>query len=521
MKIPVPVIDLFAGPGGLGEGFSSIGSGTAFNIRLSIEMEEWAHKTLTLRSFYRQFETDKVPDQYYEFVSQPFTDVGLNQLLASFPEGDKARAEACRLTLGEDNEQIYEKLNKITEGFNRGQHWVLIGGPPCQAYSLAGRVRNQGKKDYKAENDHRHFLYKEYLQIIAKYHPSVFVMENVKGILSSNVNGQNIFDNITEDLRNPNDLYASANGSTAQYKLFSLVNSSIREGDLKPAEFIIKSEDFGIPQKRHRVIILGVRTDIDVVPETLVKKAHKISVNSAISDLPALRSGLSKVKNAGLREWVEAISDFPHIKKTDFTDPPDQLDELLRRIKASIFQIQSDSRNEMDNLQKNPSRNKVFKPSWFYNPRLKSICNHESRTHMKSDLHRYLFVSCFGELFGRSPKLSEFPEQLLPNHKNAKLLSSITNFVDRFKVQLSDKPSTTVTCHISKDGHYYIHPDPTQCRSLTVREAARLQTFPDDYFFCGPRTKQYHQVGNAVPPLLANKIAAIIKKLLDEADRDG
>jgi DNA (cytosine-5)-methyltransferase 1 len=132
---------------------------------------------------------------------------------------------------------------------------------------------------------------------------------------------------------------------------------------------------------------------------------------------------------------------------------------------------------------------------------------------MESDLHRYLYASCFAISSGRSPRIHEFPEQLKPEHVNR----DTGHFNDRFRVQQYDKPATTVTCHIAKDGHYYIHPDPSQCRSLTVREAARIQTFPDNYFFCGNRSEQYIQVGNAVPPLLANKIAFVVKDLLVEA----
>ena len=129
---------------------------------------------------------------------------------------------------------------------------------------------------------------------------------------------------------------------------------------------------------------------------------------------------------------------------------------------------------------------------------------------MNTDIFRYMFVSAFGKAHGRSPKLEDFPKQLLPAHKNVQDGIKNKTFADRFRVQLNEKPAKTITCHISKDGHYYIHPDPTQCRSLTVREAARIQTFPDNYFFCGPRTAQYIQVGNAVPPLLAKRIAEIL-----------
>jgi len=151
--------------------------------------------------------------------------------------------------------------------------------------------------------------------------------------------------------------------------------------------------------------------------------------------------------------------------------------------------------------------------NWVADPRLDVILNHESRSHMRSDLGRYLYTSAFGKVYRRSPKgPQDFAfKGLAPNHANWES----GKFADRFRVQLFDMPGTTVTSHIAKDGHYFIHPDLTQCRSLTVREAARLQTFPDNYFFQGNRTQQYHQVGNAVPPLLASKIADIVCRILD------
>jgi DNA (cytosine-5)-methyltransferase 1 len=135
---------------------------------------------------------------------------------------------------------------------------------------------------------------------------------------------------------------------------------------------------------------------------------------------------------------------------------------------------------------------------------------------MESDLERYLFASSFAAVAGRSPSLLDFPVSLLPRHENIDQALSTGHFADRFRVQVAGRPASTITSHISKDGHYYIHPDSSQCRSLTVREAARLQTFPDDYFFCGPRTAQFQQVGNAVPPLFASAIALrVLHVLLD------
>ena len=134
---------------------------------------------------------------------------------------------------------------------------------------------------------------------------------------------------------------------------------------------------------------------------------------------------------------------------------------------------------------------------------------------MADDLARYLFASAFGCAFRRSPKSYDFPDALAPNHANWYTGS----FDDRYRVQVAESPCTTITSHIAKDGHYFIHHDPGQCRSLTVREVARLQTFPDNYFFHGSRTQQYIQVGNAVPPYLAYQIARTLWNILDHHDR--
>jgi DNA (cytosine-5)-methyltransferase 1 len=150
---------------------------------------------------------------------------------------------------------------------------------------------------------------------------------------------------------------------------------------------------------------------------------------------------------------------------------------------------------------------------WLHDDRLRGYCQHEARSHMRSDLHRYLYAACYASSNdGVSPKVDEFPYGLLPDHGN--IHSSEVPFRDRFRVQASNFPSSTVVSHISKDGHYYIHYDPAQCRSLTVREAARLQTFPDNYYFEGNRTEQYWQVGNAVPPFLARQVARVVAEVV-------
>jgi DNA (cytosine-5)-methyltransferase 1 len=508
----IPIIDLFAGPGGLGEGFTSIvdnDNNRFFRIALSIERDEFAHKTLTLRSFLRQFPFKKLPKEYYQFVRGEIA--GIEEIYKLYPEkADEAKREAWKFSLGkaEDHKEIDRR---IKEGLKGEKKFVLIGGPPCQAYSLVGRARRQEGKGLNKE-DERVYLYREYYRILAEHKPPVFIMENVKGILSSKVENEGIFNQLIGDLKNPVESYKKLQGeeniskSRTEYKIYSLVKRANKdlngEEIFQPKDFIIRSEEYGIPQTRHRVILLGIRSDIKTFPEILNKIKESIPVEDVLSGLPIIRSGLSKETDSKAN-WKKAIESLLS------TNIEKQIDaEVWKKMKQIISDLSLPQKDKgSDYIEYDADIQ--YKKNWYLDYNLNGVCNHKSRSHIKEDLYRYLFVSCFANVKGRSPKLSDFPDSLLPRHLNAKG----GKFADRFRVQLYGHPAKTVTSHISKDGHYFIHPDPGQCRSLTVREAARIQTFPDNYFFCGPRTQQFHQVGNAVPPLLANKIAKIVSEI--------
>ena len=513
MNTPIPIIDIFAGPGGLGEGFSAARSKDGkplFKIRLSIEMDDHAHKTLELRAFYRQFAEQKIPFEYYEYLRGK---IKREELFSKYTrEYEVAQKEAWQVELGKKNRDVVKK--RIGEALKGVSNWVLIGGPPCQAYSLVGRSRIRGQNKRKYREDHRHHLYKEYLQILADHQPPVFVMENVKGLLSSKrIKTESTFDLIIADLKQPNNVRRINSKEPLSYKLFSLsIKQSDEAEDLAPNNYIIRSEEYGVPQARHRVIIFGIRSDIyKFAPEPLDKEPHKVFINDVIGDLPRLRSGLSKESDSS-EEWGSAIKSIIQAKWLDGST-------VSTKLKRAIIE-------EAKKIDGNLSRGVAFVPSeqkprfeWFVDNSLNGICNHETRSHIREDLHRYFFAAVFAKLFGRSPTLTDFPPELLPKHENVQEALVGSKFNDRFRVQISGRPSTTVVSHISKDGHYYIHYDPSQCRSLTVREAARLQTFPDNYFFEGNRTQQYHQVGNAVPPLLANKIAAVVYKVMQNSKK--
>ena len=511
------MIDLFAGPGGLGEGFASWldrRRRRLFRIALSIEMNECARTTLRLRSFYRQFSPGQVPEDYYRFLQGKLT---LPELYENFP--DQALAsdnEAWQAELGKTSPTEVDQ--RIRTALGGAANWILIGGPPCQAYSLAGRSRVINVDREKYEKDGRHTLYEQYLRILRVHRPPIFVMENVKGILSSKHEGKLIVEKILTDLASPSeDQHEDQSPSSPlEYRLFPFADygESLASGDIKraPSDYIIRSELHGIPQARHRFIVLGVRRDIYWTPAKLPNVKKTVSVWKAIGDLPRLRSRLSR-KQTSIKEkdtpevWASAVREIvgQQLNRENGVEP-----DVRKRILASLGKLRNAGSGGA--FVRSSERPK-WQSDWFWDARLPGACNHESRSHRKDDLWRYLFASCYAAVRGKSPTLMNFPVQLLPDHKNIEVLAqedAEVAFADRFRVQVKHRYSTTVTSHIAKDGHYFIHYDPTQCRSLTVREAARLQTFPDNYLFLGGKTEQYKQVGNAVPPLLASKLAAIV-----------
>jgi DNA (cytosine-5)-methyltransferase 1 len=512
----IPVIDLFAGPGGLGEGFSGLGrteGKSHFKIHLSIEKDSFAHKTLEVRSFFRQF-PNGVPDEYYAYMRG---EINLNDLFNNLKfqrEIKQAKMEAWKAELGSEDFPHTEIDRRITSALGGEKNWVLIGGPPCQAYSVVGRSRRKGIKDYQPENDKRTRLYLEYLEIIASHWPAVFVMENVKGLLSSTLFHNRIFEGILKDLSSPAQALQREGRLTKlkvshDYSIYSLVCRSMF-GDADPTDFIVKCEEYGIPQARHRVILLGVRDNLGPILPSVLHKQQPIPVSDVLDGIPPLRSGLSKVDDSS-SDWITVLKDSLNLQWIDNSriSGGDKVHSLLVSTLKNISSPPLDRGGEFLSVQPTTK----YASRWFLDSRINGICNHSTRGHLVKDLYRYLYAACYAKVHSRSPELDNFPKELLPEHRNVEKALKEGLFSDRFRVQVWDRPSTTVTCHISKDGHYYIHPDPIQCRSLTVREAARLQTFPDNYFFVGPRTSQYTQVGNAVPPLLAKQIAKIVLEI--------
>lgn len=519
MSSKIGVIDVFAGPGGLGEGFSTFEAKPGvrpFQVAVSAEMERSAHATLRLRAFFRLLDHDPnvLPKPYADYLDKVVKGSALPPD-EHFGHGEhrrtwhQANEEALNLTLGDPshNELLYGRIQAAKRKYDA---LVLIGGPPCQAYSLVGRARQTNVPGFHTKGDKKHFLYREYLQILSRFSPDIFIMENVKGILTSSVGGRNMFERIRTDLAHPSRAVGrSLVDSNPEYILLPIQvpEGCVREPSLvehDPGGFLIRSERHGIPQARHRIIVMGVRADASLVQQSRKAKSlaskGTVTVSEAVAGLPPLRSSVSRALDDG-EAWVREVDTQRQLVVRALKRKDRELADTLIKARFSA------------SLPRKSSRYNAPPKGFSAGLRRRDqrvVTGHESRSHMSSDLGRYQFVAAFAGLRGRSPNSAEFPEELAPDHVN--WFSGA--FADRFRAQIEGLPASTVTSHLSKDGHAFIHWDLAQCRSLSPREAARIQTFPDDYIFLGNRTQQYVQVGNAVPPLLAKQIAEVVWSIL-------
>ena len=312
---------------------------------------------------------------------------------------------------------------------------VIIGGPPCQAYSVAGRIRDE----HGMREDYRNYLFESYLKVVQHYKPRVFVFENVPGILSAK----------------PGD------GSV---RIIDLIQKAFADAgyavlpDLSNA--IIDMTEYGVPQNRKRIIILGVSKEhYGDKAEAMVEKFYS-------SYLPEYKIE----KKATVRD---AIGDLPKLRPLD-----EPISYLGRKLSHSVS----------DPL----------------------INGHISRYHSKRDIDLFRFLE---EDIASGRKEYTNTESLKALYTK---LTGKTSNVHKYYVLRWDEPSNLIPAHLFKDGLRHIHPDPEQARTITVREAARLQTFPDNYYFNCSQTDAFKMIGNAVPPLFAKKVAYAIYHLIQE-----
>ena len=390
-------IDLFAGAGGLSEGFVRAG----FTPVAHVEMNKDACDTLRTRTAFHWLKEEGRISEYYEYLKGTIT---RDELWAKTPENlikSVINTEISEETLPKIFQQIDAELG--TKKVD-----LVIGGPPCQAYSVAGRVR----KDMT--NDPRNHLYKHYVEFLKKYQPKMFVFENVPGILSAN------------------------NGNYLQ-----LIFDAVREAGYELDKKVLNAKDFGVLQDRKRVIIIGWKNDLDIEYPEFDKTEMQFEIAKHLfADLPKIKSGQG---NWGVSQYAGKTNDYLET---------------------------SGIRNGID-----------------------FTTQHISRFNNENDLEIYRIAVEKWVNEGKRLNYGELPPRLI-KHNNVK------TFTNRFQVVNHGGVSHTVVAHICADGHYYIHPDIAQNRSITVREAARIQSFPDDYFFESSRTAAFKQIGNAVPVLM-------------------
>lgn len=415
-------IDLFAGAGGLSEGFIQAG----FSSVAHVEMSPYAARTLETRTGYYSLKAQGKLDIYRDYISGKIT---RDEFLKYIPE-EHLKSVFCETMSDETLPGLFKNIDEILHQKGIKQIDVIIGGPPCQAYSLVGRAQSK-HMETPMSKDPRNDLYKLYARFLQKYQPKMFVFENVMGI-------------------------KSANGGETWLKV---------QGALRAVGYEIEcheqnSKNFGVLQNRRRMIIVGWLKDSGFAYPKFEKKTANATVADILRDLPPLHPG-------------EKSGEYGSDKISDY------LKETGIRKKGDI------------------------------------LTHHCARPNKDRDIEIYRRTI---ELWNDGHKrlnYNDLPDEL-KTHRNRK------SFLDRFKVVEGDEPCChTMLAHISKDGHYFIHPDIEQHRSVTVREAARIQSFPDDYYFEGPRTAQFVQIGNAVPMLMAKGIAEGIAHELSQEDKNG
>ena len=410
------VIDLFAGAGGLSEGFRQAG----YNIIAHIEMDKSACNTLRTREIYYHLKESDHLKVYEEYMLKK---ISRDQLYNLVPESIFNKVIEAEIS-DETFPEITEKVDKLLHIAKVGDVDLIIGGPPCQAFSTAGISRDPNRM----RNDPRNFLYKQYIRFIAHYKPKMFIFENVRGIRT--VQNGSILQSLQEGLR--------LEGYDIEYS-------------------VLNARDFNVSQNRQRVILIGWRRDDAIMYPNFEPLQNNLSIRELFSDLPPLNNGESI---DGERKYTKNFSNNSFIRQ----------------------------------------------PDWNI------LTQHIARAHNSNDLEIYRQVVENWNLTGRHLRYNDLPE-VNQTHNNR------TIFLDRYKLVSYDAISHTVVAHIAKDGHYYIHPDIKQNRSLSVREAARLQSFPDDFYFEDSRTAAFRQIGNAVPPLMAYHIALQLRPLLKKLSK--
>ena len=415
------ILDLFSGAGGLSEGFFRTGATFVGHV----EADAHACKTLRTRTAYWNLKNNNKLNIYHDYLLKKISTQELWEK-ANVANSD----DVINTFIGNDTfDAITKKVKKNLKLKKIKKVDLIIGGPPCQAYSIIGRAR---MKD-KVIADPRNFLYKHYVRFLKEFQPKMFIFENVPGMLNAS-NGEH-FTNIKKAIED------------AGYHM-------------EPRELV--ASDYGVLQTRKRIIIVGWKKD---------------------------------------KKWKNYI--YPEFEKIDNQYyVKDVLDDLPKTKPANIIEGQGKYETETNEyLIKANIREKGFD----------ILTQHETRMHNDRDIEIYKEAIkqwdnekkrlCYKDLSIKRPELI--------THKNTH------SFTNRFNVIKADeKTSHTILAHMAMDGHYYIHPDIKQHRSLSVREAARLQSFPDDFYFEGPRTAQFRQIGNAVPPKMAEQIAKKIKELL-------